>query len=401
MHLAKGDLGGWWYRVWSQWHISDHESEAVSADVFNEDIRFAILYTAGTDPIAQKIAIRLRAHGWSVSTLLDNIPVFDHDWYFVLNSAAITLPPTGKRWCYLIGDGDIATTERHILQRSAAILAATIDQLEHLAALGLVYPQVHYLPMSDEACEHDFDFMLDRFLVAQQLLPIRILLSSDLPIASSKSAIVLSMPETIERHKAAKNTLPSGCQWFCGVRRKPGWVGCGLSYQALAQHALKHRMRHLLVIEDDAVVPDMFENVMCDVQEFLDAHEGEWDVFCGMIADLDPDTTVQSVCTYNGMTMVWVDRMTSMVCNVYAFSALQRLTEWSPEKKAGVANTIDRYLGQAGQLRVVVALPFLVGHREDAESTLWGASNRLYSASIQSAERGLMRKVADYQRKLN
>lgn len=397
MHLAERDLRGWWGRVQSQWCASSEAICAIDEKVLNPDLSFAILHTVETAAVAQRMSARLRSHGWVVRTFVQDVPDESYHGYFVLDLSMITQLPTGRRWCYLAENIKAPAADQQALRNSAAVLAATSAQIKHLADLKVDYLQVHYLPLPDDMGADTFDYMFDRFLFAQRLLPISVLLSNELPIAAKANAVVLSMPETIERRMTAQQMLPLDYEWFCGIRCQPGWVGCALSYRTLAQHALKHDIRRLLIVEDDALVPKDYESIMCDIQDFLDIHEGSWDVFCGMIAVLDPDTTVKSVCTYKGMMMVWIDRMTSMVCNVYATAALHRLAAWYPVQKDDVANTIDRYLGEPGQLRVIVALPFVVGHRENVRSTLWGASNRLYSASIRSAERELVRKVRDYE----
>jgi hypothetical protein len=66
------------------------------------------------------------------------------------------------------------------------------------------------------------------------------------------------------------------------------------------------------------------------------------------------------------------------------------LAAWNPEHRDDQTNTIDKYLERQTSLRVVVALPFLVGHREDAFSTLWGFQNTQYSDMIAASERGLV-----------
>lgn len=86
---------------------------------------------------------------------------------------------------------------------------------------------------------------------------------------------------------------------------------------------------------------------MRTVQAYLDAVEGQWDVFTGIIATLHPDH---------------VDDQT---------------------------NTIDKYLERQASLRVVVALPFLVGHREEVHSTLWGFQNTQYRDLIAESEQVL------------
>jgi hypothetical protein len=47
---------------------------------------------------------------------------------------------------------------------------------------------------------------------------------------------------------------------------------------------------------------------------------------------------------------------------------------------------------------VVVALPFIVGHREDVTSTLWGFENVRYTSMIAEAQSKIEALVDDWQR---
>ena len=75
----------------------------------------------------------------------------------------------------------------------------------------------------------------------------------------------------------------------------------------------------------------------------------------------------------------------SMVCNIYAPAALACIAAWDESNKDADTNTIDRWLQAAG-LRAVLTLPFLVQHREDQNSSLWGISNEGYSQMIAQTE---------------
>jgi len=90
---------------------------------------------------------------------------------------------------------------------------------------------------------------------------------------------------------------------------------------------------------------------------------------------------------WKGMTFVRLDHMTSTVFNIYNKHALDLLAHWDPENTDVDRNAIDRYLESSDNLVIVVALPFLVGHREDVASTLWGFENDRYSKMIAEAER--------------
>src|SRR5690606_15030310 len=116
-----------------------------------------------------------------------------------------------------------------------------------------------------------------------------------------------------------------------------------------------------------------FEEKLSVINAYLQANAGEWDVFAGLIADLQPDASVLKVETFNGLRFVTIDKMTSTVCNIYSRRGLELLAAWNPAEGDAHTNTIDRYLGEhCANLRVVVVLPFLANLTEELDSTLWG-----------------------------
>lgn len=271
-----------------------------------------------------------------------------------------------------------------------AMIKAVKDALEH--------------PASDERLSSSvllstrrFVFMFDRFLIAQGFLPASHVRQTNLLLPDTAASIALSLPETVERRRIFSTMVPSGYFVFDGIRRLPGWVGCGLSYLALAQHALRNNTTQISIMEDDAVLPADYESKIAVVHEFLNSRVGQWDVFCGVMAALHPETKIQSVETYKGIVFVTINKMTSMVFNIYSERALQILTSWNPDNLDADSNTIDRFLGSREDLRVVVALPFLVAHREEVHSTLWGFKNAEYSAMIKSCEQALLNKASHHQ----
>ncbi|KVS27360.1 methyltransferase type 11 [Burkholderia cepacia] len=236
-----------------------------------------------------------------------------------------------------------------------------------------------------------FSFMFDRFLTAMNFLPPTKLLDDGLPLPDGATRVVLSLPETIARRRIYEAAAADNCVVFDGVRLRPGWVGCGLSYSALARHAQRKGLHRLTVLEDDALLPEDFEKKIGIVNAYLDSKDGQWDVFSGLIAVLHPGTRVIGVEDFQGMRFVTIDKMTSTVCNIYNERALRMLAEWDSNDRNDQTNTIDRYLERQADLRVVVALPFLVGHREDVYSTLWGFQNTQYNDLIENSERELGR----------
>lgn len=230
--------------------------------------------------------------------------------------------------------------------------------------------------------EQRFTYMFDRFLVGMNLVGTDAISNIPIPVPPASTRVALSMPETIARRRIFEANRPQDCAVFDGIRLRPGWVGCGLSYAALARHALQHGVQRLTIMEDDVLLPPEFEEKMHTVHAYLDARKGQWDIFAGVIASLHPETRVLHSETFNGMRFLTVDKMTSMVCNVYDESALRLLAAWDASHRNDQTNTIDKYIEGQKDLRVIVALPFLVGHREEVHSTLWGFQNTQYSEMI-------------------
>jgi SAM-dependent methyltransferase/GR25 family glycosyltransferase involved in LPS biosynthesis len=246
------------------------------------------------------------------------------------------------------------------------------------------------------ASQKRFAFMFDRFLIAKGFLPVTHVAELTLPLLTGRDTFALSMPETIVRRRVFEKICPEGCAVFDGIVRSPGWIGCGLSYAALARHALQNGLKTITVMEDDVVLPPDYEDARKSIDAFLQSKNGEWDVFSGMIADLHPDTVVSAVEIFDGRTFVTVNKMTSMVYNIYTERTLRLFCEWNPDNDDVATNTIDRYLEGLCDLRVIVMLPFFVGHREEVTSTLWEFSNQQYSSMISASESLLRRKITDY-----
>ncbi len=238
-----------------------------------------------------------------------------------------------------------------------------------------------------------FAFMLDRFLAGMKFLPVRETGDLQPPLPLGSSQIALSLPETVARRRAYESNKPPGFVTFDGIRAKPGWIGCGLSYAILARYALANNIFRLTVIEDDVVLPPDFKEKMEIVNAYLDRRGDQWDVFAGIIANVNKDCRVLGVEEFCGIRFATIDKMTSTVCNIYNRSVLALLGRWNPEVLDDQTNTIDRYLESQKGLRIVVALPFLVGHCEEMHSTLWGFQNTRYRDMIARSERDIMDRV--------
>lgn len=243
------------------------------------------------------------------------------------------------------------------------------------------------------ASQREFRFMFDRFLMAKDFLPVWKLDEIQVPEIFDARMISVSLPETVRRRRIFEAEQIADCAIFDGMRKSPGWIGCGMSYKVLCIEALRRGKQRLAVIEDDVEIDSQFETNLLAVMTYLKRIEGEWDIFCGVIASLHDDVVISKVETFGGIDFVTIDKMTSMVFNIYNERALQLISKWSPLNVNVETNAIDRYLEHTN-LKVVVAHPYIAGHRAELHSTLWNFQNSEYVDMIQESEDRLGRLKA-------
>lgn len=257
--------------------------------------------------------------------------------------------------------------------------------------------------LADEVARsgQQFEFMVLRALYALGRIDAAQWEALTLPQPLPGPCMVLSMPETVRRRAHfMQQTLPSlqsEVAVFDGVRYSPGWLGCAMSYQYLARKALQTGVTQLEIMEDDVEMPPDYGLRRARVDGWLAEHAGQWDIFAGLIAKIHPGTQVLEVQERDGETFVVLDRMTSMVHNIYAQPALEALSQWNSSIRDPHTNTIDSYLQGRAQMRVVTTLPFLVAHTTEMDSSLWGINNQEYLAVIYKAEQDLRQLVERFK----
>ena len=65
------------------------------------------------------------------------------------------------------------------------------------------------------------------------------------------------------------------------------------------------------------------------------------------------------------------------------------------------SNTIDRYIEQHDGIKGLIVSPFLVGHKEDATSTLWGFQNTQYKDMIEKSQALLNEMIRDLSQEVS
>lgn len=242
-----------------------------------------------------------------------------------------------------------------------------------------------------------FEFMLYRMLLARRIINYPKFDQLTTPGAALTDRVALSLPETWVRRLEFESKRPADTAVFDGLRYSPGWIGCALSYKHLATRALQQGLEQIEIMEDDVDFPANYPVRRERALAYLAARPGQWDVFVGVMALVHPETRVLKVERIDGETFVTLDRMISMVCNIYTPDILRRIASWDETREDANTNTIDRFLQSQRGVRAVVTLPFLVGHHEELDSSLWGISNARYGQMILDAQDQLERLVLQNQ----
>lgn len=208
----------------------------------------------------------------------------------------------------------------------------------------------------------------------------------------------LSLSETPVRRKAFFASPSHGFQFFEGIRYRIGWIGCGMSYKYMLSGMLASKAEMGIICEDDVIFPVDYDNKLNKIINHLQSTEAKWHIFAGIIAHLHEDTKVLDVKVMDGIEYIYIDKMTSMVMNIYSRRGMDLISQWDEKNIDAETNTIDRYVESAQDLVVVTTLPFLVGYAEEQQSTLWGFENSQYTSLIKASEKLLAEKVAEFKK---
>lgn len=239
-----------------------------------------------------------------------------------------------------------------------------------------------------------FSFFFKRFLLAYDRITFDEFYQTEKDFVTlDTNRLCLSLPESTARRRSFDQDNHYGFQCIPGLRHEKGWVGCGLSYKFIFSKALECGMNNVMICEDDVIFPDSFEEKLEQIAKELE-ERSDWSVFSGVMADVGRVKVSDCVKDENGY-LLKIDHMVSMVFNMYNREMFKLFQEWDEQNRDVHKNAIDRYL-ESKDLGVYVKLPFLVGHKEELDSTIWGFSNVEYSTLIENCEKKLIEMAQSY-----
>lgn len=207
----------------------------------------------------------------------------------------------------------------------------------------------------------------------------------------------LGLPECTDRRRDFEKDNHFGFQYFPGLRHTVGWIGCGLSYKFIMRKAAEQGFNDITVCEDDVEFMPGWKEKFDLIHSHLKDQEVSWDIFSGLIANLHQDTKVKKIDDFEDFELIHIDKMISAVLNTYNSRVFPRFAKWDSNNRDAYSNTIDKYIEGQADVDVVTTAPFLVGHKEELTSTLWGFKNTEYKDIIAASVELLQQKVETFK----
>jgi hypothetical protein len=213
---------------------------------------------------------------------------------------------------------------------------------------------------------------------------------------SFKMGIVLTLPESSRYTEAKLLGERLGLSLFHGAKYNPGWRGCALSYKLIGEACKSLNITTLACLEDDCEIST--ENYADLVQLRSKATMlGTVDMASGIISDISDCSTVEILGIENisGSLPIQINRVTSMLCNIYEDRCLELLAKWPIDSGIGSMLTIDRWL-EIHNLICITSVPNLADQANNLASTIWGNHNSQQTSMIKQSKERLSKMTLEY-----
>ncbi|WP_447641115.1 MULTISPECIES: glycosyltransferase family protein [Chitinophagaceae] len=221
----------------------------------------------------------------------------------------------------------------------------------------------------------------------------------------TSNKLCLHLPEYTDRTDSfIKDNEAYGFTFFPGLRHRISWVGCGLSYKFMMMLARKQEFSQIEVCEDDVQFSNGFEARWDAIKDYLAHSEEKWDIFSGLLSDLSNDAVISSVVNRDGYKIAVTNKMIGAIFNLYSERIYNTIIEWDETDYNLQTNTIDRYLEQKDELKIITTSPFLATQKAELYSTIWEhekeknrVSNAINEGMIQRSTKLLKEKIDSFE----
>lgn len=113
-----------------------------------------------------------------------------------------------------------------------------------------------------------------------------------------KHAFYINLEHRIDRKEHVQtelNNIGIKAERFNAIKMDNGAIGCSMSHLKLLQEALKNKLEHVLIVEDDIkfLNPDLFKS---QFNKFIETHGNNWDVILLAGNNMPPYQKIDGTC---------------------------------------------------------------------------------------------------------
>jgi glycosyl transferase family 25 len=113
-----------------------------------------------------------------------------------------------------------------------------------------------------------------------------------------KHAFYINLEHRIDRKEHVQtelNNIGIKAERFNAIKMDNGAIGCSMSHLKLLQEALKNKLEHVLIVEDDIkfLNPDLFKT---QFNKFIENHGNNWDVILLAGNNMPPYQKIDETC---------------------------------------------------------------------------------------------------------
>ena len=185
--------------------------------------------------------------------------------------------------------------------------------------------------------------------------------------------------------------LPANLKRIAAIKATPEWLGSGISYKFAINSARLSGLDQVTICEDTVEFASTFERDYRIIREYLST-VAKWDIFVGLITDINDSTRILDVQRYKGFEFVTIDKFPNTFCNIYKDSSFNHLMSWDEHDTNAGTNTIDKYL-QNVNLTVITLNKKLMNIR----STSWEKSREYPEWFDTSVTKAFSKKVHQFK----
>jgi hypothetical protein len=156
------------------------------------------------------------------------------------------------------------------------------------------------------------------------------------------------------------------------IKDSVGWKGCGYSHMSVIKMAKQNNLPSILILEDDCKPTEFFENWF-PIQEWLENHREQWDIFTGGNSyygfHSNEKNDIQSVCKLKDEIRLYFTKLLALHFYYVNSNCYDTMLEWEEYSRTHQNEWIPiDFWPDRKELTIISCSPFLATQDVDFSS---------------------------------